>query len=139
MRRFLLLLVMGMCLPGCATASSDDRRAYILAHPHGWVEVTISDSKIPDVPPGEDAQDPWVRPYSCGVSVSLNEEPILREAAYPSGDAAPYSASTGFRFPAPVGDTELELSYRRCRVEEGVIVPIEMITTLVIDPGSGIS
>ena len=34
MRRYWSLLVLGILLPGCATASSEDRRAYILAHPH---------------------------------------------------------------------------------------------------------
>ena len=96
MRRFWQVLVLAVLVPGCATASSEDRRAYILAHPHGWVEITISDPHIPDVPPAEDSNDPWQPPSSCGVSVELNDEPVLYEAAYASGESAPYSATTGF-------------------------------------------
>jgi hypothetical protein len=115
MRRYWSFLVFGALLPGCATASSEDRRAYILAHPHGWVEITIPDPYVPDVPPAQDSDDPWQRPSSCGVSVELNDEPVLYESAYPSGESAPYSASIGFRFPAPVGATELRFSYRHLR------------------------
>jgi hypothetical protein len=126
MRRLWWLLVLGALLPGCATASSEDRRAYILAHPHGWVEITISDPYVPDVPPAEDSDDPWQRPRSCGVSVELNEEPILYESAYPSGEAAPYATTTGFRFPAPVGPTELRFSYSGCRLADGKRASLEL-------------
>jgi hypothetical protein len=107
-------------------------QVYILAHPHGWVEITISDPHVPDVPPGEDSDDPWHRPSSCGVSVKLNDEPILYESAYPSGESAPYSATTGFRFPAPVGDTDLKFSYSRCRLVDGETVSIELSAVLLI-------
>ena len=135
MRRFTSVLLAGMFLSGCATAFSEDRKAYILAHPHGWVEVTVSDLKIPDVPQDEESKDIWVRPYSCGVSVSINEEPILRDAAYPSGEVAPYAVSTGFRFPAPVGGAELEFSYSRCRIEDDEIVSIELTASFPIEEG----
>ena len=135
MRSFWAFLALGALLPGCATASSEDRRAYILAHPHGWVEITISDPFIPDVPPGEDSDDPWLRPSSCGVSVKLNNEPILYEAAYPSGQSAPYAASTGFRFPAPAGATDLRLSYSRCRVTDGKTDSLELSAILFIEEG----
>ena len=133
MRGFLSFLVLGALLPGCATASSEDRRAYILAHPHGWVEITISDPYVPDIPPAEDSDDPWQRPSSCGVSVELNDEPILYGSAYPSGPSAPYSASTGFRFPAPVGATELRFSYSRCRVADGETVSLDLSAVLLIE------
>lgn len=135
MRRFLSFLVLAAFLPGCATASSEDRRAYILAHPHGWVEITISDPDVPDVPPAEDSDDPWHRPFSCGVSVTINDEPILHDFAYPTGESAPYSASTGFRFPAPVGATEFRLSYSRCRVADGESVSLESSAVLFIEEG----
>jgi hypothetical protein len=133
MRRLWGFVVLGVLLPGCATASSEDRRAYILAHPHGWVEITISDPYVPDVPPAEDSDDPWQRPPSCGVSVELNDEPILYDSAYPSGESAPYSTSTGFRFPAPVGPTDLRFSYSRCRVADGERVSLELTASLFID------
>ena len=133
MKRGWLFLVLWLALPGCATASSQDRRAYILAHPHGWVEITISDAYIPDVPPSEDSDDPWSRPFSCGVSVRLNEEPMLRDSAYPSGESAPYSARTGFRFPAPIGATALEFSYSRCRVSGDEVVELELQAILLVE------
>lgn len=133
MLRVWSFIVLWTILPGCATASSYDRRAYILAHPHGWVEVTISDPSIPDVPPAGDSDDPWHRPASCGVSVRLNEEPMLHESAYPNGESAPYSAETGFRFPAPVGATALELSYTRCRVADGEVVGLELQAVLLVE------
>jgi len=133
MRRFWSFLVFSLLLPGCATASSGDRRAYILAHPHGWVEITISDLEIPDVPPAEDSDDPWQPPSSCGVSVELNDEPILYESAYPSGEMAPYSARTGFRFPAPVGPTQVKFSYSRCRVANDETVSLELSAVLLIE------
>jgi len=133
MRRYWSFLVLAALLPGCATASSEDRRAYILAHPHGWVEITIFDPYVPDVPPAEDSDDPWQRPSSCGVSVELNDEPILYGSAYPSGESEPYSASTGFRFPAPIGATALRFSYSRCRVADGETSSLELPAVLLIE------
>ena len=133
MRILWSFIVFSALLPSCATASSEDRRAYILAHPHGWVEITISDPYVPDVPPPEDSDDPWQRPSSCGVSVKLNDEPILYESAYPKGESAPYSTGTGFRFPAPVGATDLRLSYSRCRVADGETVSHELSAVLLIE------
>lgn len=133
MRRVWWLIVLGVLLPGCATAASEDRRAYILAHSHGWVEITISDPYVPDVPPPEESDDPWRRPASCGVSVTLNDEPILYESAFPSGESAPYSTRTGFRFPAPVGTTELRFSYSRCRVAAGEIVSLQLSGSVSIE------
>lgn len=128
-------LAFAMLVPGCATASSEERRAYVLAHPHGWLEITISDASIPDVPSPEGADEPWRCPTSCGVSVEVNGEPVLRDSAYPNGESAPYSASTGFRFPVPVGDAELTLSYYRCRVADGEVAALELAAMLVIAEG----
>lgn len=133
MRRFLSFLVLGALVPGCATASSEDRRAYILAHPHGWVEITIYDPNVPNVPPAEDSTEAWQRPSSCGVSVKLNDEPILYQLAFPTGASAPYSVSTGFRFPAPIGATELRFSYTDCRVAQGKAISLELSAILFIE------
>jgi len=135
MRSSFSILVLGVLLPGCATASSEDRRAYILAHPHGWVEITIADPHVPDVPADEDSDDPWQKPTSCGATVELDEEPFLYGAAYPSGDAAPYSAKTGFRFPAPVGATELRFAYSRCRLTDGETATLGLSAVFVIEEG----
>ena len=55
----------------------------------------------------------------------MNDEPMLIESAYPTGESAPYSAQTGLRFPAPVGASALKFSYSRCRVAEDEIVELE--------------
>jgi hypothetical protein len=128
---FLLLLL----LPACATAASEDRRAYILAHPHGWIEVTIADAFIPDIPPGEDSDEAWHAPFSCAVRVWVNDEPFLYDQAYPIGDAAPYRAETGFRFPASVGAVELGFSYQGCRVRENEVVAINANTLILVEEG----
>jgi hypothetical protein len=131
LRTFWSTLLFATLVPGCAAANSD-RRAYILAHPHGWMEVTIADGEIPAVPPGEDSDDPWERPYSCDIRVQLNDEPILRASAYPTGDGEPYFVNTGFRFPVPIGAIELELLYASCRVEDGEIVSKQFFEKLVV-------
>jgi len=104
----------------CAS-TIQERRDYILAHPHGWVEVSVDDRSVPQVPvPGsEEEPGPWVRPESCSVEVLLDREPFVYGSAYPVGDAPPYAAETGFRFPAPVGPALLAVQYRGCDVADG--------------------
>jgi hypothetical protein len=106
---------------------------YILAHAHGWVEVSIEDFDIPGVPTS--AEDPTLtRPTSCGVYVTLDDERFVAGDAYPLGETAPYTAKTGFRFAAPVGSHRLELSYRGCNVVEGEPSNIEAKLTIdVVD------
>jgi hypothetical protein len=102
----------------CAS-TLQERRDYILAHPHGWVEVSLDDRGVPQVPASEEEPDAWVRPESCSVEVLLDREPFVYGSAYPLGDAAPYTAETGFRFPAPVGPALLSVQYRGCDVVDG--------------------
>jgi len=109
---FCLLLL----LPGCATAAPEERTAYVLARPHAWVELTIADPIVPDVPPADDSEDPWRRPQSCSVSVEIDGEPWFRGSGYPQGETSPYVVETGFRFPVPVGTTSLTMTYGGCRV-----------------------
>ena len=88
--RLCALLLLGALLPGCATALSQERRDYILAHPHG--------------------------------------------------EELPYAVDSGFRFPVPVGDVELYVSYSGCDIEEGkpanretgIVVNIEEGTALEV-------
>jgi len=129
--RFIPMLL--LLLPACATAASEDRRAYILAHPHGWIEVTIADPLIPDIPPREGSEEPWHVPEWCTVKVSVNGEPFLSDRAYPIGDRAPYRADTGFRFPASVGATALRFSYQECRVAENQPVDVSLDALLLVE------
>ena len=118
--RALALLL--LTVPSCATAASEDRRAYILAHPHGWIELTIDDRSIPLVPVEEESDNSQaqvsIRPPQCNVIAHVNEEPLLWEQAYAAGQEAPFQATTGFRFPAPSGVAKLHLAYSGCRVDD---------------------
>ena len=110
----------------CASVSRGDtpRVDYILAHAHGWVEVSIQDLDIPDIPTSEKDPTP-IRPSSCGVYVTLDGESFVSGDAYPFGETPPYAARTGFRFPAPVGSHRITLSYTGCNVVEGKRSSIE--------------
>jgi hypothetical protein len=101
----------------CAS-TLQERRDYILAHPHGWVELSLADRAVPQVPESED-EPRLVRPESCSVEVLLDREPFVYGSAYPVGDAPPYAAETGFRFPAPVGPALLSVQYRGCDAVDG--------------------
>lgn len=132
MRLNLLALTILMIPATACAGASADRRAYILAHPHGWLELTIFDSRVPDIPV-RNAEDEWKKPVSCGVYVSVDSEPLLRDFAYPDGDTAPYVVDTGFRFPVPVGDSDIELRYEGCRVENDEEISIGVATDLRIE------
>lgn len=130
--KFKLFALAVLFIPSTACAgASVDRRAYILAHPHGWLELTIFDSQVPDMLQRGD-EKVWEKPESCSVHVSINSEPLLRDSAYPDGDTAPYVVDTGFRFPAPVGDSHVALSYTGCRVEDEEKISVESNTRLHI-------
>lgn len=58
------------------------------------------------------------RPVQCIVEVRVNGEPLLWEATYPTGEQAPFSSDTGFRFPAPTGAAKANVAYSGCRVNE---------------------
>ena len=133
MRTLASLLVALLVIPACATASSVDRRAYILAHPHGWVELTIRDAAIPSIPTEEDSDEGWERPYSCSVSVRINNERFLWESAFPYGETEPYRMDTGFRFPVPVGEAAIELVYGDCRLAEGEVATLYLEASVVVE------
>jgi hypothetical protein len=107
--------------------SSQERRDYILAHQHGWAEVTIDDRAIPQVPSNDEDHPGPVKPESCSLHVELGGEPFVYGSVYPIGDLAPYSAKSGFRFPAPIGSTQMQISYSGCDVEgdKGATVEVE--------------
>jgi hypothetical protein len=108
----LALLVLA---PIACASTVEQRRDYILAHPHGWVEVTVDDTAVPQVPESDERGAPRVRPSACSIEVRLDREPFVYGSAYPIGNAPPYAAKTGFRFPAPVGAADAHLTYTGCR------------------------
>ena len=127
-------------LAACAAASLPaERRDYILSRPHGWVELTILDRSVPLVPASEDADAELVRPSYCWVAVGLDREPFVSGSVYPTGDAPPFEASSGFRFPAPVGTVHLSLTYSRCDVpteppsEPAIGLDVEVTESFVTD------
>jgi hypothetical protein len=122
----LICLLMLISLLGCAknvvANISEDRKAYILSQPHGWIEIELVDDNIPSAIkpaelPAEDAAQWKPSPPSCFILVRLNNEKFLYEEIFPFGASPPYIVETGFRFPAPVGAFELEIYYGGCDVE----------------------
>ena len=137
MTRSRALALLPLLLPCCASAASEDRRAYILAHPHGWIELSIDDRAIPLVPLAESEDSKTrisTRPDQCHVGVRVNGEPLLWDDAYPTGEEAPFRATTGFRFPAPTGAAKLHLVYSGCRMDEkGEVAGIDLDTEIAIE------
>jgi hypothetical protein len=112
-----LIPVIVIATAACA-ATLEARTDYILAHPHGWVELSLHDVAIPSIPTSEPKSNQFVRPDSCDVEISLNREPLAWGQAYPVGEQPPYSVETGFRFPAPVGPALFSVTYSGCDVEK---------------------
>jgi len=116
MGEFAALVVLA---PLACASTIEERRDYILAHPHGWVEVSVEDQAVPQVPSSEDRPSDLVRPESCSIEVHLDRESFVYGHAYPTGDSPPYSVKTGFRFAAPVGALQLLITYSGCDFEAG--------------------
>jgi hypothetical protein len=136
--RLCALVLLGALLPGCATALSQERRDYILAHPHGWVELSVKDEKIPDVPVEEDGKEVLEKPSSCRVRIEIDEEPYFGDYVYPHGEEQPYVVDSGFRFPVPVGEVELAVSYSGCDIEEGERATRETGIVVNIEEGTAL-
>jgi hypothetical protein len=127
------LVALWVVAPLACASTSEQRRDYILAHPHGWVEVSLDDRAVPQVPKSEDEPGSRVRPESCAVQVLVDREPFTYGSAYPIGDSPPYSARTGFRFPAPAGQSRVEVSYSGCDVESGKVSGVIAELTIAIE------
>lgn len=116
--KLLMAVVFSFMFPSCARAISQERRDYILAHPHGWVELSFNDYQIPSIPVKEKKKTVFVKPEQCRVTVEIDDEPYLSDSVYPFGEVEPFRVESGFRFPAPVGLTSLRLTYSGCDVGE---------------------
>jgi len=112
-----MLITISLC--GCARANvTQNREAYILSQPHGWIEITVKDVNVPSVLPPKDLPPENI--------TSWKSQP-------PDCDAPPYRVDTGFRFPAPVGDFRIEIIYSGCNVETEKSAPISFSTTITIE------
>lgn len=121
MKKTAVLFLVLFSITACAATLAVERRDYILAHPHGWVEVSIADKNIPLVPnldeESKKERGAWVKPERCLARIQVNEEDFVYDSVYPLGATPPFEVTSGFRFPVPVGAAALKLTYGGCRVE----------------------
>lgn len=129
-----ILLLLVISISACAASLPQDRRDYVLARPHGWIEVTLADHNIPYLPPTREKPDEPVFPHSCHVQVKINNETFLSSRAYPYGEEPPFTVDSGFRFPAPAGMLDLHFVYSGCDVEEGKETSTIIETMLDVTP-----
>jgi hypothetical protein len=114
---FALLLTLSAC--GRAEVS-EERKAYILANEHGWVELAV------DIPPSRFVQDG--DPANCLLEVSVNGERFLSEPLFPR-DGEKRSIRTGFLFAAPATQSEVELRYSGCQKEDARVSGVVPLST----------
>lgn len=136
---FIRILLLGVILAflhsGCAMAVSPSRESYILAKPHGWIELTVVDQQIPARPPGKEEDNPAPKPPWCKIRVEFNREDFLSDPLFPLGDTPPYYLDTGFRFAVPVGRGTLVVRYNDCRVQDGKLSDKRFVTQVEIQEG----
>lgn len=111
------IALVAAALFACAAGLPVERREYILARPHGWVELSVSDLAIPLVPESDEAGAALVPPPTCRLDVRLEGEPYVEGFVYPVGEEPPFAVSSGYRFPAPVGRVRLSVAYAGCDVD----------------------
>ena len=129
------LIALIVLTPIACASTLEQRRDYILAHPHGWVEVSIQDSAIPALRSLDDPSAALVRPDSCSVEIRLDREPVVQGAVYPTGDSAPYAAASGFRFPVPIGPARIQLGYAGCDLESGNRSSVDVELEIAVEDG----
>jgi hypothetical protein len=122
---------------GCAKAVTQTRDAYILAQPHGWIEIEVLDTEVFAIPMPPDLTEEeranWQSaPPACFLTVTLNNEQFISENIFPFGEESPYKVDTGFRFPAPIGDFKITLIYSGCDIEEGESTSITLSTKITV-------
>ena len=122
------------CL-ACGATVSQSRRAYITSRPHGWVEVSIFDKRIPFVPASDSNSGDRSGPEKCRFMLKLNGELFLTEDLFPIGPTEPFVVETGFRFPAPIGKGTLNLTYRGCRFDGSEEHIVKASTRIQINSG----
>ena len=123
-----------LLVPACAAAQGESpRQSYILAHDHGWVELTIADVSVPAHPVQDDSGRPTFARPDCSLELKLSDERFLAETLTPAGAAPPYRVDSGFRFAAPTGLLAASLTYRGCRDSTAPDVTVSF--PVVVDAG----
>jgi hypothetical protein len=122
---------------GCAKAVTQTRDAYILAQPHGWIEIEVLDTEVFAIPMPPDLTEEeranWQpTPPACLLTVTLNNEQFISENIFPFGEESPYKVDTGFRFPAPIGDFKITLTYSGCDIEDGESISITLSSKIIV-------
>jgi hypothetical protein len=133
------IVIFFLCLSfvGCAKAVTQTRDAYILAQPHGWIEIEVIDAKVFAKPMPldltEEEKANWQSaPPPCVLTVTLNNEQFISENIFPFGEDSPYKVDTGFRFPAPIGDFKISLTYSGCDIEDGESISITLSSKITV-------
>jgi hypothetical protein len=128
-------MLLSVVVAGCAVAMSPSREAYILAHPHGFVEIAVSDASVPLIEnatfddKGVKTSSTLQKPDVCYLNVLVGSELFLDHGfVWPEGETAPFVVSSGFRFPVPVGRyKKLEVVYAGCDAESvKTSIPLEV-------------
>ena len=127
--RMRIAVVLGILLiqtvfSSCVIGISPARQEYILAKPHGWIELEVADHQIPADPPGKDEKDYVPRPPECRVRLKIDREIFLYDWIFPIGAAPPYTVETGFRLAVPAGPGKLNVEYRYCDILEGKLTTL---------------
>ena len=133
----LIIFFFSLGLVSCASAVTPHREAYILAQPHGWIELEVLDTNVPSqLPPkklSEEQKLKWKpKPPTCSMIVTLNNERFLYENIFPFGDTPPYRVDTGFRFPAPIGDLKITISYIGCDIKDSKEISTSFSSTVSV-------
>ncbi|MDQ1920614.1 hypothetical protein [Massilia pseudoviolaceinigra] len=110
------MLAVLLSTAGCqAKEMPDARRDYLLAHDHGWIDLTV---KAPTGAPGFKAGE------ACQVALLVNGETLLLESAN-LAEADGAGIPVGYRFVAPAGKLQAELHIGAC-VKEALVVKVPL-------------
>jgi hypothetical protein len=107
------LLLLSLLAFAACTKASDARRDYLLARPHGWIDLTLHAPSNNTATASAAAGAKRSSPAGCRIEFSVNGEPLLDE----SGDLANADTAKnplGYRVVAPAGDLNAELTITGC-------------------------
>ena len=115
MLRFCALIALVVAVLACATEEAPPPVGRTVASPsHGWIELSVTDSRIPADPISQ-LEGKGLRPPTCDLELTLNDQSVFSELLRPSGSSPPYFVDSMFRFPAAPGDHDAVVYYSGCR------------------------
>jgi hypothetical protein len=106
------LLLLSLLAFAACTKASDARRDYLLARPHGWIDLTLH-APAPAAAASAAAGKEPAASSDCRIAFAVNGETLLEE----SGDLASADAAKnplGYRVVAPAGSLDGELEITGC-------------------------